>query len=144
MQLIITFILLFIEIILFVKVVYIIGLLLSIILMIVTSCIGIFLIKRKIVKNIVLMHKKNMDYPNKKILRSISFLIAGCLLFLPGFLGDIIGLLLLFPLIQKILARKIMHYVSFIYQNTYNNSSKNMHNNSSKGKTIDGEFKRKK
>ncbi|PPI87906.1 exclusion suppressor FxsA [Candidatus Pantoea edessiphila] len=127
------FILLWIEIALFISLSKIFGIALTILLVLFTSCIGILIVKNQSIKNFILIKKKLIynEVPTKEIVKIIALIISGFLLLLPGFLTDLFGLLLLIPPIQNFIIIKIMKRL--IICGTFNNNRF----------TIDGEFERK-
>ena len=48
--------------------------------------------------------------PNESLLKGFMVLLGGALLLTPGYLTDVFGLSLLFPLTQKIWSKKILQY----------------------------------
>ena len=64
------------------------------------------------------------------MIKSVSLIIAGLLLLLPGFFTDFLGLLLLLPPVQKHLTMKLMPHLRFSRM-------------PGGGETFEGEFQRK-
>ncbi|CCP08532.1 FxsA family protein [Erwinia amylovora] len=130
----IMFVLVWIEISLFIQVAHVVGVLLTMLLVIFTSCIGISLVKNQGMKNFMLMQQKLNagESPAAEMIKSVSLMLAGFLLLLPGFFTDFIGLLLLLPPVQKHLTLKLMPYLK-VWRGTGADS----------GFTVDGEFERK-
>ena len=89
------------------------GVLLTMVLVIFTSCIGVSLVKNRGVKNFMLMQQKlaQGESPAAEMIKSVSLIIAGFLLLLPGFFTDLLGLLLLLPPVQKHLTLKLMPHL---------------------------------
>jgi len=54
------------------------------------------------------------ESPTQEIAKSISLILTGFLLMTPGFFTDFLGILLLFPCIQKLLILKLMPYFNFL------------------------------
>ncbi|WP_017347394.1 MULTISPECIES: FxsA family protein [Pantoea] len=129
------FVLAWIEITLFIKVAHVLGVLLTMLLVIFTSCIGVSLVKNQGVKNFMLMQEKmaRNESPAAEMVKSVSLIIAGFLLLLPGFFTDMLGLLLLLPPIQKHLTLKLMPHLR-VWRGGASNDA---------GYTMDGEFERK-
>jgi UPF0716 protein FxsA len=69
----------------------------------------------------------------QELIKSVAVLVAGILLLVPGFLTDIIGVLLLFSPIQQFLFVKLLPYFRF-----YSFSESNR-----QGNTFEGKFTRK-
>ena len=107
------FLLAWVEISLFIQVAHVIGVLLTLILVIFTSAIGISLVKNQGAKNFMLLQEKlaRHENPAAEMTKSVSLIIAGFLLVLPGFFTDFLGLLLLLPPVQKHLTLKVMPYL---------------------------------
>lgn len=53
------------------------------------------------------------ENPAAEMIKSVSLIIAGLLLLLPGFFTDFLGLLLLLPPVQKHLTVKLMPHLRF-------------------------------
>ena len=114
LPLLILFVLAWIEITLFIQVAHVMGVLLTMMLVIFTSCIGVSLVKNQGVKNFMLMQQKlaQGESPAAEMIKSVSLIIAGVLLLLPGFFTDLLGLLLLLlPPVQKHLTLKLMPHL---------------------------------
>ncbi|MDZ7279691.1 FxsA family protein [Pantoea eucrina] len=130
------FVLAWIEITLFIQVAHALGVLLTMLLVIFTSCIGVSLVKNQGMKNFMLMQEKlaRNESPAAEMIKSVSLIIAGFLLLLPGFFTDFLGLLLLLPPVQKHLTLKLMPHLRVWRGPGAGPDS---------GYTMDGEFERK-
>lgn len=130
------FLLAWIEISIFIQVAHVIGVLLTMLLVIFTSCIGVSLVKNQGVKNFMLMQQKLAagESPAVEMIKSVSLILSGFLLLLPGFFTDFIGLLLLLPPVQKHLTLKLMPHLKVWRGPGAGPDS---------GQTFDGEFQRK-
>jgi len=130
------FVLAWIEISLFIQVAHVMGVLLTMLLMVFTSCIGVSLVKNQGMKNFMLMQEKlaRNESPATEMIKSVSLIIAGFLLLLPGFFTDLLGLLLLLPPVQKHLTLKLMPHLRVWRGPGAGPDS---------GYTMDGEFERK-
>ena len=53
------------------------------------------------------------ESPADEMIKSVSLIISGFLLLLPGFFTDLLGLLLLLPPVQKHLTLKLMSHLRF-------------------------------
>lgn len=113
LPLLILFLFAWIEISLFIQVAHVLGVLLTMLLVIFTSAIGVSLVKNQGVKNFMLMQQKlaQGESPAAEMITSVSLIIAGFLLLLPGFFTDFLGLLLLLPPVQKHLTLKLMPHL---------------------------------
>ncbi len=130
------FVLAWIEITLFIQVAHALGVLLTMLLVIFTSCIGVSLVKNQGMKNFMLMQEKlaRNESPAAEMIKSVSLIISGFLLLLPGFFTDVLGLLLLLPPVQKHLTLKLMPHLRVWRGPGAGPDS---------GYTMDGEFERK-
>lgn len=130
------FTLVWIEISLFIQVAHVMGVLMTMLLVIFTSCIGISLVKNQGMKNFMLMQQKLNagESPAAEMIKSVSLVLAGFLLLLPGFFTDFIGLLLLLPPVQKHLTLKLMPHLKVWRGPGAGPDS---------GFTVDGEYERK-
>ncbi len=130
------FVLAWIEISLFIQVAHVMGVLLTMLLVVFTSCIGVSLVKNQGMKNFMLMQEKlaRNESPATEMIKSVSLIIAGFLLLLPGFFTDLMGLLLLLPPVQKHLTLKLMPHLRVWRGPGAGPDS---------GYTMDGEFERK-
>jgi len=109
------FLYVYIEISIFIQVAHVLGVLLTLVLVIFTSVIGMSLVRNQGFKNFVLMQQKMAagENPAAEMIKSVSLIIAGLLLLLPGFFTDFLGLLLLLPPVQKHLTVKLMPHLRF-------------------------------
>ncbi|MFL4558524.1 FxsA family protein [Yersinia kristensenii] len=135
------FLLAYIEISIFIKVAAVLGVMVTLLLVVFSSCVGISLVRNQGIKTFMQMQQKLAagESPAAEMVKSVSLVLAGFLLLIPGFFTDFIGLLLLLPPIQKSLTLKLMPHLN-IYRGGFN------HNNSGPmggGNTFDGEFQRK-
>ena len=81
------FLYVYIEISIFIQVAHVLGVLLTLILVIFTSVIGMSLVRNQGFKNFLLMQQKMAagESPAAEMIKSVSLIIAGLLLILPGF-----------------------------------------------------------
>ncbi|WP_199257309.1 FxsA family protein [Pantoea sp. BAV 3049] len=130
------FILAWIEITIFIHVAHVLGVLLTLLLVVFSSCIGISLVKNQGMKNFMLMQQKLAagESPAAEMIKSVSLILAGFLLLLPGFFTDFVGLLLLLPPVQKHLTLKLMPHLRVWRGPGAGPDS---------GFTVDGEYERK-
>lgn len=135
LPLLVIFALVWIEISLFIQVAHVLGVLLTMLLVIFTSGIGVSLVKNQGMKNFMLMQQKMNagESPAAEMVKSVSLVLAGFLLLLPGFFTDFIGLLLLLPPVQKILTLRLMPHLR-VWGGTGTRTT---------GFTVDGEYQRK-
>ncbi len=137
LPLLVVFIVVYIEITLFIQVAQAIGVLFTLLLVILTSFIGVSLVRTQGMKILAQMQLKiaNGESPAAEMIKSVSILLAGFLLLLPGFFTDFLGLLLLLPPIQNSLTLRLLPYLRF--QRSGGGFG------SQGGETFEGEFKRK-
>ncbi|MDR0806841.1 MAG: FxsA family protein [Enterobacteriaceae bacterium] len=138
LPLVLLFLLIYIEMTIFVKVAAVIGVALTLILVILTSCLGVSLVRHQGLKTLIQMQEKlaQGENPAGEMVKSVSLLMAGFLLLIPGFFTDFLGLLLLLPPVQKMLTLRVMPYI-----HTFRSS--NGESGSQNGYTVEGEFQRR-
>ncbi|EQC00597.1 phage T7 F exclusion suppressor FxsA [Photorhabdus temperata subsp. temperata M1021] len=87
LPLILIFLLVYIESTLFVRVASELGVLLTLLLVLFTSCIGISLVRNQGMKNFIQIQQKLVagESPAAEMVKSVSLLLAGFLLLCPGF-----------------------------------------------------------
>lgn len=135
------FLYVYIEISLFIQVAHVFGVFLTLILVILTSVLGVSLVKNQGLKNLMLMQQKIAagESPAAELVKSVSLIIAGIFLILPGFFTDLLGLLLLLPPVQKHLTVKLMPHLRFSGMSSGGFGGENTH----QGNTFDGEYQSK-
>ncbi|TKI08496.1 FxsA family protein [Martelella alba] len=131
------FIVVYIEITLFIQVAQVLGVLTTMLLVILTSFIGVSLVRTQGMKVLTQMQIKlaNGESPAAEMIKSVSILLAGFLLLLPGFFTDFLGLLLLLPPVQRTLTLKLLPHLHFQRGGGFANHGG--------GETYEGEFRRK-
>jgi UPF0716 protein FxsA len=134
------FLYVYIEISIFIQVAHVFGVLLTLVLVIFTSVIGMSLVRNQGFKNFVLMQQKMEagESPAAEMVKSVSLILAGLLLLLPGFFTDFLGLLLLLPPVQKHLTMKLLPHLHFSRMPGGGAGA-----GSNNGQTFDGEYQRK-
>ncbi|ATM97494.1 FxsA protein [Yersinia frederiksenii] len=135
------FLLAYIEISIFIKVAAVLGVLVTLLLVILSSCVGISLVRNQGIKTFMQMQQKLAagESPAAEMVKSVSLVLAGFLLLIPGFFTDFLGLLLLLPPIQKSLTLKLMPHLNIYRGGSFGTGSGPMGG----GNTFDGEFQRK-
>ncbi|BAE73579.1 phage T7 F exclusion suppressor FxsA [Sodalis glossinidius str. 'morsitans'] len=113
--LIVIFIITYIEISLFIQVAHVLGVLATLLLVIATSFIGVSLVRAQGLRILGQMQVKlaRGESPAGEMIKSVSLLLAGFLLLLPGFFTDFLGLLLLLPPTQNLLTLRLLPYLRF-------------------------------
>ncbi|HDS6473541.1 TPA: membrane protein FxsA [Klebsiella aerogenes] len=135
------FLYVYVEISIFIQVAHVLGVLLTLILVIFSSVVGMSLVRNQGFKNLMLMQQKMAagESPAAEMIKSVSLIIAGLLLLIPGFFTDFLGLLLLLlPPVQKLMTLKLMPYLRFSRMPGGGFSA-----GAGNGDTFEGEFQRK-
>jgi UPF0716 protein FxsA len=134
------FLYVYIEISLFIQVAHVLGVFLTLMLVIFTSVIGMSLVRNQGFKTFMQMQQKMAagESPAAEMIKSVSLVLAGFLLLLPGFFTDFLGLLLLLPPVQKHLTMKLMPHLRFSRTPGGGFSA-----DADGGQTFDGEYQRK-
>lgn len=134
------FLYVYIEITIFIQVAQVLGVLLTLVLVIFSSVVGMSLVRNQGFKNLLLMQQKMAagESPAAEMIKSVSLIIAGLLLLLPGFFTDFLGLLLLLPPVQKLLTLRLMPHLRFSRMPGGGFSA-----STQGGQTFDGEYQRK-
>ena len=78
------------------------------------------------------------ESPAAEMIKSVSLILAGLLLLLPGFFTDFLGLVLLLPPVQKHLTVKLMPHLHFGRM-----PGGGFGGGTTSGQTFDGEYQRK-
>lgn len=109
------FLYVYIEISLFIQVAHVLGVFLTLMLVIFTSVIGMSLVRNQGFKTFMQIQQKMAagESPAVEMVKSVSLVLAGFLLLLPGFFTDFLGLLLLLPPVQKHLTLKLIPHLRF-------------------------------
>ena len=87
------FLYVYIEISIFIQVAHVLGVFMTLILVIFSSVVGMSLVRNQGFKNFLLMQQKMAagESPAAEMIKSVSLIIAGLLLLLPGFFTDFLG-----------------------------------------------------
>lgn len=111
----------------------------TIILVVTTALIGVFLLRIQGFMTIFNIRNKlnNAELPTQEIFTGIFLALGGFLLLIPGFVTDIIGFLCLLPFTRNIILAKIYSEIQFPDNKQNNNSSQNPD-------WIEGEYKKDK
>lgn len=109
--------LIYIEAVIFVYVASGIGVFMTLVLVVLTSCFGVSLVRNKGMRNLSLIQQKIQagESPAAEMIKSVSLVLAGILLVLPGFFTDFLGLLLLLSPVQRFLVSRVLPYIK-VYQ----------------------------
>ncbi|WON77253.1 FxsA family protein [Serratia sp. UGAL515B_01] len=140
LPLLLIFLLTYIEISIFIKVAAVLSVAIALLLVVFTSCVGVSLVRNQGMKTFIQMQQKLAagESPAAEMVKSVSLVLAGFLLLVPGFFTDFLGLLLLLPPVQKSLTLKLMPHL-FVFRPTGHGQS----GGANHGNTFDGEFQRK-
>ncbi|EKT59876.1 FxsA family protein [Providencia sneebia] len=135
--------LIYIEATIFVHVASAIGVLTTLILVVLTSCLGVSLVKNQGMKNVLQIQQKIAagESPASEMIKSVALVLAGILLIIPGFFTDFLGLLLLLPPVQKLFVTRFLPHIR-VFQSGSSFSSGRA-NPFQQGDTFEGEFQRK-
>lgn len=138
LPLLLIFLLAYIEISIFIKVSAVLGVAITLLLVVFTSCVGVSLVRNQGMKTFMQMQQKLAagESPAAEMVKSVSLVLSGFLLLVPGFFTDFLGLLLLLPPVQKSLTLKLMPHL-FVFRPSGQSGG------ASNGNTFDGEFQRK-
>ncbi|MBC8945030.1 MULTISPECIES: FxsA family protein [Xenorhabdus] len=133
--------LVYIESVLFVRIASEVGVLLTLLLVVLTSCVGVSLVRNQGIKNFMTMQQKIAagESPAVEAVKSVSLVMAGFLLILPGFFTDFLGLLLLLSPVQKLLTAKLLPHINFYRPNVRGRDGQD----NGRGQTFEGEYQRK-
>ncbi|ACT08342.1 FxsA cytoplasmic membrane protein [Dickeya chrysanthemi Ech1591] len=139
LPLLLIFLFVYIEVSIFVRVAEVLGVAVTLLLVVMTSCIGISMVRNQGMKNIMLMQQRLQagESPAAELVKSVSLILAGFLLVVPGFFTDFLGLLLLLPPVQKHLTLKLMPHLQ-IWRGRPGPG-----NHGGQGNVFEGEFQRK-
>ncbi|RLM20584.1 membrane protein FxsA [Brenneria alni] len=137
LPLLLIFLFAYIEISLFIQVAEVLGVAMTLLLVVFTSCVGVSLVRNQGMKTIVQMQQKMAlgESPAAEMVKSVSLVLAGFLLLIPGFFTDFLGLLLLLPPVQKRLTLKLMPHLHIWRSGSGAPPSD--------GNTFEGEYQRK-
>lgn len=140
LPLLLIFLFAYIEISLFIKVAAVLGVATTLLLVVFTSCVGVSLVRNQGMKTFIQMQQKLAagESPAAEMVKSVSLVLAGFLLLIPGFFTDFLGLLLLLPPVQRSLTLKLMPHLS-----VYRSARWSQGGGAADGNTFDGEFQRK-
>ena len=118
-----------IEIYLLIKIGSQIGAMSTILLIFTTAIVGVYYAKYEGLNTLKagFAQLRNNESPTYEVLSGTAIAFAALLLIIPGFVTDILGFLLIFPITRKLIFNKI--FKKFKYQNNKNNNG-----------FIDGEF----
>ena len=132
-------IILFIEVSILIKIGSFAGLFISISSIFISAFIGYTLIRKLSIKPLFQNTKEinNQEMSINGMAKAISYIFSGILLILPGYISDILGLLIIIPIIQKLAWSFLIHKL-YIKLSQYPNRE-NKYNNLNET-TIEGEF----
>ncbi|ACS87167.1 FxsA family protein [Musicola paradisiaca] len=130
------FLLVYVEISIFIRVSEVLGVAPTLLLVVLTSCVGVSMVRNQGMKTLIQMQQRLQtgESPAAEMVKSVSLVLSGFLLVLPGFFTDFLGLLLLLPPVQKHLTMKLMPHLR-VWRSSPGGASG--------GHTFEGEFQRK-
>lgn len=122
-----------------------IGVLPLILLMIAISAAGMWLLKLRGVFTLLQIRQQvsQGQIPTQAVINSVFFALSGILLLIPGFLSDILAILLLLPWSRKGLQTLLMKYISRKFRIVEFSSPFQHHSAYQDQNTFDAEFERK-
>ena len=118
-----------------------VGGLVTIALVLLTALVGLSLIRKQGASTMLRAKDKIQQgsLPAKEILETVVLGVAGVLLFLPGFVTDLIGFLLIFPFSRKLFVSLVL--IKFVASKVNVNATwQTTANKSEGGEIIEGEF----
>lgn len=120
-----------------------IGVLPLILVMIAISALGLWLLKLRGLLTVLQIRQQlaQGQLPTQAVISSVFFAIAGVLFLIPGFLSDILALLLLLPFTRTFIQNKVMK--AFASKVTFRTFNEPRHSARSSATTFDAEFEHK-
>lgn len=124
----------------------------TLLLIIATAAIGLLLVQLEWQRLMLVLREKlhQGEEPVGVLLETAAVGLAGVLLFIPGFISDWLGLLLLLPFTRKFLIRPLKRTqrgTTFDYRETHYRSHRDKTDQAedapTSGKTLEGEYQRK-
>ncbi len=118
----------------------------TVLLIIATAALGVLLVQLEWQRlRLVIRDKMQQgETPIGAMLESAAVGLAGILLFIPGFISDFIGLLLLLPFTRKLLVRPLQNRSqSTIYEHRSTSYQQQQDKTVDSGRVLEGEFQRK-
>jgi len=117
----------------------------TILFVILTAFIGVYLVRQQGFVTIQKLQQETSAgrFPALQIAEGVALLFAGALLLTPGFISDAIGFILLIPFCRRVIVAVIANKYSanngstFTYNNHSNNQAQSHHDN---GNVIEGEY----
>lgn len=136
------FMLVYIEVSVFVTVVNHIGVFLSLLAIMISSLVGVAIAHRQGMNNAQTLKQKLAmgEAPLAEVTKNFSFVIAGVLFLFPGFFTDIFAVILLIPFVQNQLVKRFIRHAKYGAKTTY---SQQNGESSQQQITIEGEFAHK-
>ncbi|AUH02295.1 FxsA family protein [Pectobacteriaceae bacterium CE70] len=133
----------YIEVSIFIRVAEVFGVAMTLLLVVFTSCVGVSLVRNQGMRTFLQMQQKLEagESPAVEMVKSVSLVLAGFLLLLPGFFTDFLGLMLLLPPVQKHLTLKLMPHL-YIWR-ARSGTGTGTGTSGSEGNTFEGEYQRK-
>jgi len=127
----------------------IIGVFPTIALLILSAVIGLALLRREGLSTLMKARQRSAkgESPEVEALESVVIALSGCLMILPGFITDIVGLLGLFPPLRRLFVnhlKKKIHIKTMgqTFEGQSFSPDKEKHNSPNQSHVIEGEFKR--
>lgn len=115
-------------------------------LLVLTAIGGVVLVRMQGMRNLIKMQQKMArgQLPGLEMASGPLLFLAGILLILPGFIGDLIGLLLLLTPVRKAIARYAVRHMVVVGQGfSFRQTHTRPADDEADGTTIDGEYSEK-
>ncbi|GAB4393794.1 MAG: membrane protein FxsA [Gammaproteobacteria bacterium] len=132
------------ELVVFILVAIAIGLGKALLLAIVTSLIGAFILRQhfsSVIQHMQTMHQTGKPLEINEFAQPLM-VIAGIMLFLPGFITDFLGVLCLIPGLQRYLQKLLQRFNLVQTDSATNHNSQSEQTTNRQGRIIEGEFTR--
>lgn len=132
------FIIIVLEITVFVQIGGNIGSFTTLLMTVLTTLLGLILLRKKSLSMLVSV-RTNIDHdisPHKELFDPLCLIVASLLLLLPGFITDTLGLILFIPFCRRLLRASVWRYI----QKSVRIISKEYNQYGKRPNTIDGDF----
>jgi UPF0716 protein FxsA len=109
-------------------------------LVLITAFVGASLVRSQGLQTLLSVQQRLQqgELPAQQIFEGMLLAVAGVFLLIPGFVTDLVGMVILLPAPRAIIARYLMTRIRL------QSSAKGFHSTDNHGSTFDGEFERKK
>ncbi|MCG6235548.1 FxsA family protein [Vibrio furnissii] len=139
-----------IEIGLFIQVGGVLGLWPTIALVLITAFVGASLVRSQGLNTLMTVQQRMQrgEMPAQQIVEGVLLAMAGVLLVVPGFMTDVLGMVILLPaprakLAHSLMSKMVVTPMASGFQSSHFERDGDTHSSSHHGQTFDGEFERK-